>query len=212
MPGYTSQRRGTVRTLPNQWTVLFFVLFCVDCVVLCIVLCRLCCSMYRLCVNAYYCHRVSNQLQLNIIHLSLVAHPLLQSNGLTSLHACIFRYSVHIWNHLRQRSIKKGSKTCKIRIGLARIITGVVWTEINQNLQPTNQPNPWSAALLERLRFFSFSKNFPYFMRPASSLPYSQDTANCPSLSHINPVHGPPPLVFRSLIFRRVRKTAKGDY
>jgi hypothetical protein len=27
MPGYTSQRRGTVRTLPNYWTVLFYVLF-----------------------------------------------------------------------------------------------------------------------------------------------------------------------------------------
>ena len=59
--------------------VLFSVLFFVDCVVLCIVLCRLCCSMYCfvsivlfmycLCVNVYYCHRVSIQLQLNIYHI-----------------------------------------------------------------------------------------------------------------------------------------------
>jgi hypothetical protein len=37
MPGYTTQRRDTVRTLPNEWIVLFYVLFCVDYVVLCIV-------------------------------------------------------------------------------------------------------------------------------------------------------------------------------
>ena len=37
-----------------------------NCVVLCIVLCQLCCSMYCLCVNVYYCHRASIQLQLNI--------------------------------------------------------------------------------------------------------------------------------------------------
>jgi hypothetical protein len=61
MPGYTSQRRGTARTLPISVpcivcddNVLFYVLF--DCVVLCIVIC----------VNVYYCHRVSTQLQLNI--------------------------------------------------------------------------------------------------------------------------------------------------
>jgi hypothetical protein len=42
MPWYTSQRRGTVRTLPNSWNVLFYVLF------VSIVL-----SMYCLCVNEY---------------------------------------------------------------------------------------------------------------------------------------------------------------
>jgi hypothetical protein len=42
IPGYTTQRGGTARTLP--W---------VNCIVLCIVLCRLCCSVYCLCVNVY---------------------------------------------------------------------------------------------------------------------------------------------------------------
>jgi hypothetical protein len=61
MPGYTSQRRGTVRTLPNFCVVLcIFVLFyvflccsmyCVFCIILCIVLCR---SMYFLC-SMYFC-------------------------------------------------------------------------------------------------------------------------------------------------------------
>jgi len=58
MPGYTSQRRGTVRTLPNQWIVLFCLLFYVDC-----------CSVYCLCVNVY-CHRVATQLQLIYIYIS----------------------------------------------------------------------------------------------------------------------------------------------
>ena len=40
MPGYTLQRRGTTRTLPQ-----------LCCSVYC--LCRLCCSMYCLCVNVY---------------------------------------------------------------------------------------------------------------------------------------------------------------
>jgi len=68
MPEYTSQRRGTVRTLPNYWivfyvlsvsAVLFYVLF------VSIVL------FYVLFVPKwvlYYCHRVSIQLQLNIYH------------------------------------------------------------------------------------------------------------------------------------------------
>jgi hypothetical protein len=43
----------------------------VNCFVLYVVLCRLCCSMYCLCVNVYYCHQVSTQLQLNMsYHIS----------------------------------------------------------------------------------------------------------------------------------------------
>jgi hypothetical protein len=51
MPGYNSQRRGTACTLPK-----LFVLFCV------LFLCK-----YVL----YYCHRVSTQLQLTNMYLSM---------------------------------------------------------------------------------------------------------------------------------------------
>ena len=60
MPGYTSQRRGTVRTVPKLVVicvvlllfVLFYVLFVCKCVL-------------------YYCHRVLTQLQLrNISHIT----------------------------------------------------------------------------------------------------------------------------------------------
>jgi hypothetical protein len=47
IPGYNLQRRGTVCTFPNQWIVLFYVLFVGKFVL-------------------YYCHRVATQLQLNI--------------------------------------------------------------------------------------------------------------------------------------------------
>ena len=57
MPGYTSQRRGTVRTLPNSWTVLFYVLFVSIVLFYVLFVCK--------CV-LYYCHRVSTQLQLNV--------------------------------------------------------------------------------------------------------------------------------------------------
>jgi hypothetical protein len=43
IPGYTSQRRGTARTLPNSWIVLFHVLFVMI----------MCCSMYCLIVLFY---------------------------------------------------------------------------------------------------------------------------------------------------------------
>jgi hypothetical protein len=62
MPGYTSQRRGTVRTLPNQWIVLFYVLF--SSIVLFHVLFACKCVLY-------YCHRVATQLQLNISYQNL---------------------------------------------------------------------------------------------------------------------------------------------
>jgi hypothetical protein len=51
MPGYTSQRRGTVRALHNWWTVLFRVLFVCKCVL-------------------YYCQKMVTQLQLNIYHIT----------------------------------------------------------------------------------------------------------------------------------------------
>jgi hypothetical protein len=57
MPGCTSQRRVTVRTLPNWWIVLFCVLF-VSIVLFCVLfVCK--------CVR-YSCHRMATHLQLNI--------------------------------------------------------------------------------------------------------------------------------------------------
>jgi len=57
MPGYTLQRRGTVRTLPNYWIVLFYELFVSIVLFYVLFVCK--------CV-LYYCHQVSTQLQLNI--------------------------------------------------------------------------------------------------------------------------------------------------
>jgi len=61
MPGYTSQRRGTVRTLPGCCVAL-----CIFCVVLFNV-CFVSFSVLFVCICVlYYCHRVATQLQLNI--------------------------------------------------------------------------------------------------------------------------------------------------
>jgi hypothetical protein len=59
IPGYTSERRGTVRTLPNYWIVLFYVLFVLFVSIMFYVLFVCKCVLY-------YCHRVSTQLQLNM--------------------------------------------------------------------------------------------------------------------------------------------------
>jgi hypothetical protein len=58
MSGYNSQRRGTVRTLPNLWIVLFCGLFVSIVLFYVLFVCK-----YVL----YYCHRVSTQLQLTDI-------------------------------------------------------------------------------------------------------------------------------------------------
>jgi hypothetical protein len=57
MPGYTSQRRSTVGTLPNWWTVLIYLLFVSIVLFYVFFVCKF---------VLYYCHRVANQLQINI--------------------------------------------------------------------------------------------------------------------------------------------------
>ena len=69
MPWYTSQRGGAVRSLPNQWTVFFYVLFVSIVLFYVLFLC--------ICV-LYYRHRVSTQLQLNIsYHISYIVHHII---------------------------------------------------------------------------------------------------------------------------------------
>ena len=77
MPGYNSQRRGTVRTLPNWWIVLFYLLFVsiVLCYILFVSIVLFSVLFVCKCV-LYYCHRVATQLQLNIsYHIVRIIHP-----------------------------------------------------------------------------------------------------------------------------------------
>jgi hypothetical protein len=60
MPGYTSQRRGTVRILPSSWIVLFYVLFVSIVLFYVLLVCK--------CVLYYY-HRVATQLKLIISNI-----------------------------------------------------------------------------------------------------------------------------------------------
>jgi hypothetical protein len=55
MPWYNPQRRGTARTFPNFFFVLFYTLFCVLFVCKCVLYC---------------CYRLATQLQLNISYIS----------------------------------------------------------------------------------------------------------------------------------------------
>ena len=64
MPGYTSQRRGTVRTLPNYWIVLFYALFLSVVLFYVLFVCN--------CLPYYY-HRMSTKLQLNISYQNLIS-------------------------------------------------------------------------------------------------------------------------------------------
>ena len=87
MPENSSQRRGTVRTLPNLLIVLFYVLFWIVLfyvlfrIVLFYVLFLSIVLFYVLSLckcELYYCHRVSTQLQLNIsYHNCLPQNPML---------------------------------------------------------------------------------------------------------------------------------------
>jgi hypothetical protein len=89
MPGQTSQRGGTVPTLPNYWTVLFYVSFVS--IVLFYVLFVSIVLFYVLFVCKcvlYYCHRVATQLQLNI------------SSYHTSYHTISYHISYHTISYI----------------------------------------------------------------------------------------------------------------
>ena len=79
MPGYTSQRRGTVRTLPNWWNLQFYVLFLSIMLFYVLFVCK--------CV-LYYCHEVSTQLQLNISYHKAI--QVITSTLKLPTNACVF--------------------------------------------------------------------------------------------------------------------------
>ena len=70
--GYTSQRRGRVRILPNWWIVLFYVLFVSIVFFYVLFVCK--------CV-LYYCHRVVTHLQLNISYHSAAGRIMSMKNS-----------------------------------------------------------------------------------------------------------------------------------
>jgi hypothetical protein len=77
MPRYISQRRGTVCTLPNQWIMLFYVLFVS--IVLFYVLFVSIVLFYVLFVCKcvlHFCHRVSTHLQLTHISYHINYHTI----------------------------------------------------------------------------------------------------------------------------------------
>jgi len=86
MPGYTLQRRGTVRSLPSLRIVLFvsIVLFCVFFVSIVLFYVLFVCKCLL-----YYCLRVATQLQLNISYHYLRAHLyVLLYQNMINLSAC----------------------------------------------------------------------------------------------------------------------------
>jgi hypothetical protein len=96
MPGYTSQRRGTARTLPSYWIVLFYVPFVCKCV-------------------QYYCHQVATQLQLTNISYHIIT-LMLTNSAVTNDHYLAFTQncvsdgflfqlnSAHTW-HASERNV-----------------------------------------------------------------------------------------------------------
>jgi len=109
MPGYNSQRRGMARTLPKL-IVLFYVLFVCKCVL-------------------YYCHRVSTQLHLTNISISICTLEEPGIDGKIILRWIFSKGGMWVWTGLSWLRIGTGGRHLWVRWWTCRFhkMRGISW-------------------------------------------------------------------------------------